>query len=131
MPGMELVAEPRGAIDLTVVPVHLGLGARARAVEGFGWDGGAMAAYAEAVAGDGAEGRLVMVFECSRSWDAWERHPAGEEVVICLSGRMTLTQEVDGRHEQWCSDRTRRSSTRAACGTRRMWTSRPGSWRSR
>jgi len=100
MPGMELVAEPRGAIDLTVVPVHLGLGSRARAVEGFGWDGGALAAYADAVAADGAEGRLVMVFQCRRSWDAWERHPAGEEVVICLSGRMTLTQEVDGRPEQ-------------------------------
>ena len=95
---MELVAEPRGAIDLTAKPIHLGLGSRARAVEGFGWDGGALAAYAAAVAADGAEGRMVMVFQGSRSWDTWERHPAGDEVVICLSGRMTLIGEVDGHH---------------------------------
>jgi hypothetical protein len=40
-----------------------------------------------------------MVFEGSRSWDIWERHPAGDEVVICLSGRMTVIQDIDGRHE--------------------------------
>jgi quercetin dioxygenase-like cupin family protein len=96
---MELVTKPRGAIDLMAIPVHLGLGSRASAVEGFGWDGGQLEAYAAAVAGDGAEGRMVMVFEGSRSWDNWERHPAGDEVVICLSGRMTLIQELDGRRQ--------------------------------
>jgi hypothetical protein len=97
---MELVTEPRGAIDLTAMPIHLGLGSRALAVEGFGWDGGVLAAYAAAVADDGAEGRMVMVFEGSRSWETWERHPAGDEVVVCLSGRMTLIREVDGEYEQ-------------------------------
>jgi hypothetical protein len=97
---MELVTEPRGAIDLTATPLHLSLGSRALAVEGFGWDGGVLAAYATAVADDGAEGRLVMVFQGDRSWDTWERHPAGDEVVICLSGRMTLIQEVHGEHEE-------------------------------
>jgi quercetin dioxygenase-like cupin family protein len=97
---MKLVTEPRSTIDLTAMPIHLSLGSRALAVEGFGWDGGVLADYAAAVADDGAEGRLVMVFEGRESWDVWERHPAGDEVVICLSGRMTLIQEIDGRHEQ-------------------------------
>ena len=26
----------------------------------------------------------------------WERHPAGDELVACLDGEMTLIQEVDG-----------------------------------
>jgi quercetin dioxygenase-like cupin family protein len=96
---MELVTDCRGPIDLTATPVHLGLGSRARPVDGFGWDSSVLKAYAAAVAGDGAEGRMVMVFEGSRSWDTWERHPAGDEVVICLSGRMTVIREVDGEHE--------------------------------
>jgi mannose-6-phosphate isomerase-like protein (cupin superfamily) len=97
---MELVTETRSSIDLTTTPLHLGLGSRALPVEGFGWDGGVLAAYAAAVAEDGAEGRLVMVFqEGAGSWDVWERHPAGDEVVICLSGRMTVIRDVDGEHE--------------------------------
>jgi quercetin dioxygenase-like cupin family protein len=95
---MDLVTAPRRAIDLTAAPIHLGLGSTAVAVDGFGWDGDALAAYATAVAADGAEGRLVMVFQGSTSWDAWERHPAGDEVVVCLSGRMTLVLDVDGEH---------------------------------
>jgi mannose-6-phosphate isomerase-like protein (cupin superfamily) len=96
---MELVTEPRGTIDLTAMPIHLALGSRALAIEGFAWDGDALAAYAAAAADDGAEGRLVMVFQGSSSWDAWERHPAGDEVVVCLSGRMTIIREVDGEHD--------------------------------
>jgi len=96
---MELVIEPRGAIDLTAMPIHLSLGSRALAVEGFGWDGDVLAAYTAATADDGADGRLVMVFQGNESWETWERHPAGDEVVICLSGRMTLIQEIDGEHE--------------------------------
>ena len=96
---MNLVPEPRDAIDLTATPVHLGLGSQALAVDGFGWDAPVLEAYAAAVADDGAEGRLVMVFEASRSWEMWERHPAGDEVVICLSGRMTVIRDIDGQPE--------------------------------
>jgi quercetin dioxygenase-like cupin family protein len=96
---MELVTESRGAIDLTATPVHLGLGSRALPVEGFEWEGRVLEAYATAVAEDGAESRMVMVFEGSRSWDTWERHPAGDEVVICLSGRMTVIREIEDEHE--------------------------------
>ena len=97
---MELVTEPRAAIDLTTTPVHLGPRSRALSVECFEGDSGVLAAYSAAVADDGPEGRMVMVFEGSRSWDTWERHPAGDEVVICLSGRMTVIGEVDGDQER-------------------------------
>jgi len=50
---MELVTEPRGAIDLTATPVHLALGSRALAVEGFEWDGRVLEAYAAASLGVG------------------------------------------------------------------------------
>ena len=32
------------------------------------------------------------------SWDMWEMHPLGSEVVLCISGRLALHQEhTDGR----------------------------------
>jgi mannose-6-phosphate isomerase-like protein (cupin superfamily) len=97
--GMQLMSETRGAIDLTKTPLHLGLGSRALSIEGFAWHPDVLAAYGAAVAEDGPEGRLVMIFDSSTSWDVWERHPAGAEVVICLSGRMTLISEIDGDHD--------------------------------
>jgi quercetin dioxygenase-like cupin family protein len=94
---MRLESEPAEAIDLDETPVHLGLGSRASVVEGFAWDPEVLEAYVAAVADDGAEGRMVMLFDARASWTSWERHPAGEEVVICLSGRMTVTYEHDGQ----------------------------------
>ena len=32
------------------------------------------------------------------TWDGWERHPAGEEVVYLLSGRVDIVQDLDGAH---------------------------------
>lgn len=81
---------------LESVPVHLGLGARAEPLDGFSWDPAFLAAYDERVASDGAEGRLVTMGPLTDDWSSWERHPAGEEVVLCLSGRCRLVQEVDG-----------------------------------
>jgi mannose-6-phosphate isomerase-like protein (cupin superfamily) len=84
--------------DLRTFPVHLGLGARAEAQPAFtGMDW--YAAYAARVASDGAEGRLVSLHEFSADWDMWEMHPAGDELVVCLSGRITLIRELaDGTH---------------------------------
>ena len=46
---------------------------------------------------EGAEGRLVSMHSFTESWDSWEMHPAGDEVVLCTAGRMTLHQEyADG-----------------------------------
>ncbi|ODU69005.1 MAG: cupin [Novosphingobium sp. SCN 66-18] len=81
-------------------PVHLGLGARAvaePAFTGMEWYAGYVARHA----GDGKEGRLVSLFRFAESWDSWEMHPAGDEVVLCLSGEIVLHQEFpDGRLEQ-------------------------------
>ena len=97
---MELLTQRSGAIDLTATPIHLGLGSRAAPVSGFSWDAEVLEAYAEAVADDGADGRMVMIFDGDTSWTAWERHPAGEEVVICLAGQMTLIRQIDGNEER-------------------------------
>lgn len=86
-----------GAIDIGVHPIHLGLGATAEVEPEFtgemSWYGG----YAERHASDGSEGRLVTMHTFSESWDVWEMHPRGSEVVLCTEGAMTLHQErADG-----------------------------------
>ena len=77
-------------------PIHLGLGATAvpqPPFTGMEW----YAAYGERHGDDGAEGRLVSLYRFTESWDSWEMHPAGDEVVLCLEGAMTLHQEhADG-----------------------------------
>jgi len=82
-------------------PLHLGLGAKAVPQPEFT---GAMdwyMDYSERVAADGAEGRLVTTHTFTESWTSWEVHPVGDEVVLCLSGEMTLHQKFpDGRAQQ-------------------------------
>lgn len=57
-------------------------------------------AYVERNAADGDEGRLVSLYSFSESWTSWERHPAGDEAVICTTGEITLIQELpDGVHK--------------------------------
>jgi hypothetical protein len=83
--------------DLSRFPVHLGLGARViRQPEhtgGHDWYEG----YGERTANDGLEGRLVAIHSFSKPWGTWEMHPNGEELVVCLAGRLTLHQEIDGK----------------------------------
>ncbi|PAN03089.1 cupin [Streptomyces sp. Alain-F2R5] len=93
---MRLVNHGRNAMDLRTTPVHLGLGSRAKPVEGFAWDPEVLRAYSAAVAADGAEGRMVMIFDGDGLGDHWESHPAGDELVVCLSGSVTVTRDVDG-----------------------------------
>ncbi|MFF3389898.1 cupin domain-containing protein [Streptomyces sp. NPDC002669] len=92
---MRLLNHESDAIDLRTTPVHLGLGSRAKPVEGFAWDPEVLRAYSAAVAADGAEGRLVTIFDGDGPGDHWERHPAGDELVICLSGSVTVTRDGD------------------------------------
>ena len=83
-------------LDLSQNPIHLGLGARAQpqsAITGMEW----YADYVERHAADGAEGRLVAEHTFTASWDSWEMHPQGAEVVYCIRGEMTLLQEKDGQ----------------------------------
>jgi len=84
------------SFDLSTTHVHLGLGARAIPIPDFEWTGEFLARYAADHASDGSEGRLVMIGEGDTSWTSWERHPAGEELVVVIGGRMTLVQEIDG-----------------------------------
>ena len=37
-----------------------------------------------------ATGRMVACIPHATSWDSWEMHPRGDEVVIVLSGRVRL-----------------------------------------
>jgi mannose-6-phosphate isomerase-like protein (cupin superfamily) len=74
-------------------PIHLGRGAAA--VEepqftGMDW----YEDYGARHANDLEEGRLVSLFRFEEPWTSWEIHPAGEEVVCCLQGAMTLHQEL-------------------------------------
>jgi mannose-6-phosphate isomerase-like protein (cupin superfamily) len=94
--GMELIETEREPVDLLTTPLHLGLGSRARSVRGFAWEPEVLEAYAAAVASDGAEGRMVMIFDGEGRGDHWERHPAGDEVVVCLSGRATVVRDSEG-----------------------------------
>ena len=85
-------------------PLHLGVGARAvpqPEFDGTEW----YAAYAERHAADGREARLVSLYSFNASWTNWERHPAGDEAVICIAGEILLIQELP--------DETRRVALRA------------------
>jgi quercetin dioxygenase-like cupin family protein len=81
------------ALSLAEHPLHLGLGGRAvpqPAFTGVEW----YEDYGNRTAADGAEGRLVGLHDFTADWGSWERHPAGEEVVVCVAGAVTLHQEL-------------------------------------
>ena len=75
-------------------PLHLGLGATAVVQPEFTGDMAWYEGYGTRHNGDGKEGRLVSMHSFFESWDSWEMHPEGDEVVLCLSGAMTLHQEM-------------------------------------
>lgn len=87
-----------GARSLERFPIHLGLGAKAIAepeFTGLEW----YENYSKRHESDGAEGRLVALHSFAADWTSWEMHPAGDEVVVCVSGGITLIQEeADGAH---------------------------------
>ncbi|HVT42003.1 MAG TPA: cupin domain-containing protein [Acidimicrobiales bacterium] len=81
--------------DLSTTFIHLGLGSTATPLPDFSWAPESMTAYRERYAAEGGEGRLVCLLAQDATWNTWERHPAGEEVVVLLSGRVDLVQEID------------------------------------
>lgn len=85
-----------GRFRLESNPVHLGRGGTVQLQPEFTGDPTWYVAYGERAAPDGADGRLVSVHSFSEPWDSWEVHPAGEELVVCIDGFMTLFQEVEG-----------------------------------
>lgn len=44
-------------------------------------------------------GRLVSTYDFKENWTTWEKHPAGEELVILLAGAMDLILSVNDREE--------------------------------
>jgi mannose-6-phosphate isomerase-like protein (cupin superfamily) len=84
------------AFDLSQTFIHLGLGVTATPMPDFAWTAEFMDNYASSTAADGDEGRLVCIVDQGATWDTWERHPAGEEVVVLLSGRVDVVQDLDG-----------------------------------
>jgi hypothetical protein len=88
-----LVAMSDGAADIGIHPIHLGLGATAEVEPEFTGDMSWYGGYSERHAADGSEGRLVTMHTFSESWDVWEMHPRGSEVVLCTEGAITLHQE--------------------------------------
>lgn len=79
---------------LTRNPIHLGLGATAEVEPLFTGSMEWYAQYLERHGEDGREGRLVSMHTFSEPWDAWEMHPQGAEVVLCVAGTITLIQEM-------------------------------------
>lgn len=73
--------------------IHLGLGATAVVqppFTGMAWYGD----YIARTVADGIEGRLVSLSTFTQSWDSWEMHPSGDEVVVCTAGTITIHQEM-------------------------------------
>lgn len=74
--------------------VHLGLGATVVPLPTHTGDVSWYEEYGAAHGGDGNEGRLVSMHTFSESWDTWEMHPEGSELVLCVAGTISLTQEA-------------------------------------
>lgn len=73
---------------------HLGLGATTEPLPRHTGDVSWYAQYGEDHAADGFEGRLVSMHTFIESWDVWEMHPNGSELVLCTAGSISLTQEA-------------------------------------
>lgn len=84
-----------GSFNMHTFPVHLGLGARVTRLPQFDGSVEWYQRYGEQTSDDGKEGRLVSLHTFSESWDTWEMHPNGEELVACMDGVITLRQELD------------------------------------
>ncbi len=73
--------------------VHLRLGAKTVPLPRHTGDVEWYDGYGHDHAADGTEGRLVSMHTFTESWDTWEMHPNGSELVLCVAGAVTLTQE--------------------------------------
>ena len=87
-----------GSHRLDQRPVHLGLGATAEIEPTFTGEPAWYERYVERHAEDGREARLVAEHTFAESWDMWEMHPEGAEVVIVTEGALTLHQERAGEN---------------------------------
>lgn len=81
-------------LNLRSSMIHLGLGATSVPQPDFTGELSWYEGYDERHGSDGPEGRLVSMHSFSESWDVWEMHPVGSEIVLCVNGEITLIQEI-------------------------------------
>lgn len=105
-----------GSLDLSQIYVHLGLGGRAETLPDFEWTEEFLQRYEAEHAADGDDGRLVIIGPQEATWSSWERHPAGDELVVMLSGRSDLIQDIDGEQR-----RIQLEAGQAAINPRGIW----------
>jgi len=91
-----MASVPDHSFDLSRTFIHLGVEPTATPLPDFEWSPDFLEGYGRRFAADGDRGRLVCVLPQTESWDSWERHPAGEEVVYLISGRVDVVQDIDG-----------------------------------
>lgn len=84
-------------LDLLKDAVHLDARERAHPVLDFGHD---YEKYLVDFCSESDPGRLVCLYETKTDWEAWEAHPAGDELVLILSGKAEFFQEVDGEQRR-------------------------------
>ena len=77
-------------------PLHLATNGQALELDRFTGKPDWYESYEQEFAIDGAAGRLVSWHSFVSSWDMWEMHPGGDEIVLCVGGVIELVQEVDG-----------------------------------
>ncbi len=85
-----------GPLSLEKHPAHLGLGATTIPQPEFTRQMDWYMDYGRRHGADGPDGRLLSMHTFDQSWDSWEMHPHGSEVVIVTAGELTLVQEKDG-----------------------------------
>ena len=83
-------------LKLEEFPAHLGRGATAKVLPRFDGTMEWYQRYGEDTQSDGADGWLVSWFRFDQSWDSWEMHPEGHEIVVCVDGEAEVVQEIDG-----------------------------------
>lgn len=93
-PGIVEQVYVMNGTDIEKHPLHLGLGATAEIEPEFTGVMEWYESYGQRHIEDGAEGRLVSMYVFTESWDQWEVHPNGSEVVLCTRGRISLLQEL-------------------------------------
>jgi uncharacterized cupin superfamily protein len=84
--------------DLSSTFVHLGAGASAVPLPGFAWTTEYLRGYLLRFAREHDEQRLVGIVALEETWTHWECHVGGDELVVQLSGRSAIVQDVDGEH---------------------------------
>ena len=82
-----------GAFDMSSTFVHLDAGPGAFRLPDFAWTQEYLDSYHARFASNGP-GRLVSVIDQHATWDGWERHPRGDELVVLLSGRVDVVQDT-------------------------------------